>query len=265
MPEGLTKVNPAKNLDQHARDLLEAKASPIFVSIGSEDDFKKFKKAYPKDPNNIDNDFGLGNLQEVSWLTGKAYREDGSEESLSAGPQTYVISGIDNSNKFSKGFCPCTGLIVAGITPSGKKISFLTHQSPGINYFIKGHRLKFIQDLEQQLRKIKEQSVLGTIDAVIIGGRYVGLFGRKEYLDTVELLGKEIEKVLGFDPIVINGPKTESESVTKWSDDIYYDNNQRRAYLVRPEVGQVKNSPEEDFLPADFPASEVYKYKDKWK
>jgi len=61
---------------------------------------------------------------------------------------------------------------------------------------------------------------------------------------------------------VINGPKTktnqfpyEFEREQKYSDDVYYDNNNRRAYFVRPKVNPNTN---------DFASSDVHQEKTKW-
>ena len=89
----------------------------------------------------------------------------------------------------------------------------------------------------------------GTIDAVIAGGSSYGGTGgdglsiQKKYLDSINLLGQEVKSVLGFEPIVINGPKSENLLV----DDLYYDNENRRLYFIRSEV----NSKAGNFSPSD--------------
>ena len=92
--------------------------NPIFACIGTLEDFENSLKTAP----HINDDFGLNNVQNVDWFRGHTEYEG----SLGAGPGTYIISPINTFNKLSRGFYCCTGLIVAGITPDGQKISFLT-------------------------------------------------------------------------------------------------------------------------------------------
>ncbi len=50
---------------------------------------------------------------------------------LHGGEDTYAFSVIDERDKFSESLCDCTGLVVAGMDkPTGKNISFLSHQDP---------------------------------------------------------------------------------------------------------------------------------------
>ena len=43
----------------------------------------------------------------------------------------------------------------------------------------------------------------------------------------------EIKKVLNFNPVFINGPK-----LVRYSDAIYFDNNNRRVFFKRPKVNE---------------------------
>ncbi len=170
-----------------------------------------------------------------------------------AGYESYVISTIDGANKFSKSFKNCTGLVVSGVDKAtGKNISFVSHEDPG--YFLEGreNKNKFIRDLEHQLREFKERSVEGTIDAVIVGGNYFrrGDY-RMDYLGSIELLSEEVSKFLGFKPLVMTGPKT-----AHGSDNIFFDNENKRLYIVRPEVGDETT---ESYMP-----NEIDKQKKKW-
>lgn len=104
------------------------------------------------------------------------------------------------------------------------------------------------------LNEIKERSVEGTIDAVIFGGMYIKDWVRiqKDYLESVKLLTTEIKNILGFEPLVITGPKT-----VLGNDDVFYDNEHRRLYIIRPEVGDESTK---SYWPSD-----IDKQKKKWK
>ncbi|MDP3725402.1 MAG: hypothetical protein Q8R20_02965, partial [Nanoarchaeota archaeon] len=109
-----------------------------------------------------------------------------------------------------------------------------------------------------RLEELKKQSAEGTLDAVIIGGNYTknDPFYEKNYLDSIRLLEQEVQSELGFNPVVMTGPKIVRHGERESHDDIYYDNEKRRLYIMRPEVG---NASTESFLPSD-----LEKQKEKW-
>lgn len=178
---------------------------------------------------------------------GKEFKQDGA--------RSYVISPVDDLDKFSESFYNCTGMIAAGKDKETREnISFLSHQDPIHILVNKENEKRFKNDLNQTLVEIKKRSVEGTIDAVIFGGEYKK--GRaklqNDYLKSVKLLTTEVKKILGFEPLVITGPKT-----AEGRDDVYYDNAHRRLYIVRPEVGDATT---ESYAPRD-----IEKQKDKWE
>jgi len=71
---------------------------------------------------------------------------------------------------------------------------------------------------------------------------------QKNYLESIELLSTEVVKILGVEPVVITGPKMYSGD-----DDVYYDNERRRIYIIRPKAGDVST---ESFLPSDVKGQE---------
>lgn len=172
-----------------------------------------------------------------------------------AGRYSYVISPADGFDKFSGEFANCTGLVVTGQDKStGENISFLSHQDPGYFLAEKTNSNQFVEDLRQRLKELKERSVEGTIDAVIVGGNYFteseGFL--KNYLESIKLLSEEISKILGFQPIVMTGPKT-----TSGRDHVFYDNKNRRLYIMRPNVG--------DDTTKSFSPSEIKDQEKKWR
>lgn len=80
----------------------------------------------------------------------------------------------------------------------------------------------------------------------------------KNYLESIKLLSETAKKEIGFEPLVITGPKTEA----KIYDHIFYDNNHRRLYLIRDKV----KDKEADFNTIQsFLPSEIEERKKNWK
>ena len=143
----------------------------------------------------------------------------------SAGKKTYVISPIDSLNKYSEKIYDCTGLVVIGHDRrTGRDVSFLSHQDPGM--FLAKKRSQFILDIEDRLGEIMEYCEPGTIDAVVVGGNKTI---KGEYEESIELLTEEVEKTLGFKPVVIAGPKLGVNH-----DTVLFDTDKRRLYFFRP-------------------------------
>jgi hypothetical protein len=156
--------------------------------------------------------------------------------------RSYVISTIDSQDKYSEGYQDCTGLVVSGVTPDGQKISFITHQDPKDFLHIEGVKESFIHDLRIRFAEMKQRcgDDSGNIDVVMIGGKYAPTISvrdygevnfKKDYVDSIKLLTLETKNALGFEPIIINGPKVEGAS-----DNIYYNNENKRLYYVRPKI-----------------------------
>ena len=144
-----------------------------------------------------------------------------------AGHQSYVISPIDERPKFTKKLANCTTLIAVGReNGTEKELSFLTHQDP--DKFLWFKKELFIKHLKEQLEGLKKECAEGSIDIVIAGGN-VREESLNEYRKSLELLSSVVQEECGFEPLVISGPKEEGGL-----DDVYFDTQTRRAYIVRP-------------------------------
>lgn len=189
----------------------------------------------------------------VNFLGGEEYLKE--RNFLNAGKATYVISPTDDLDKFSPHLFDCTSLVVTGREKqTGSNISFITHQNP--RQFLNNKKTEFLEDLEKKIKEIKERCDEGTIDSVIVGGNYNHLSkselskvrrGKSEevkktildkieeyhqnYIGSVSLISDEVKKVLGFDPVIVNGPKN-----SRGPDSIYYDTEKRRLYFERPKI-----------------------------
>ncbi len=257
MKEGLSRENLTNHTKiglypetKPGRHLIEG-VSPIIACIGSFEDFKRGENLSENTPK-LSNNFLLDNLKKIDQGQG-TYGHKKGEDCITGGPGTFVISAIDDSNKFSQGFYGCTGLIVTGIDEkTGKNISFMTHQPPFVPSVLFGNGLK------KRFTEIQERCQSGTIDAVIVGGMYRNDHLGENYIKMIRLLSTKTQQFFGFEPIIINGPKTKSSQFKKehrYHDDVYYDNNNRRAYLVRPRV---------NFSTKDFISGRVDEEKGKW-
>ena len=243
----MEKLNVPKPVETPISSHLAKGVKPIVVCVEKEADWQGALSFDLEPVLNIDNVENVDWYAEPSVLKSKGF--------LNAGKDTYVISTIGDANKFSERFSRCLGLVAVGKDKvTGKNISFLSHQDP--LKILSKNKDEFIKDLEQRLVELKSKCEPGTIDSVIIGGTYYQSddFNDVEnrYVSSIKLLGEEVKINLGFEPNIINGPKTSNYEEL---DRIFYDNTNRRLYFVRPKI----NTDTRDFV-----ASEVDKQKDKW-
>ncbi len=216
-------MNEGLNVSKKESHLKEG-VTPIMTCIGSLREF----------PEEISTGLKLQEMKDVDWFKHKE-------------GEGYVVSSVDSSSKFSREFFVCMGLLVAGITPEGKRLSFLTHQVPNILVRSDEVAEKFRLDIKTHLEEIKEKCVPGTIDAVLVGGEVNDVVSPKvEYEEAIKKLGQVVQETLGFEPVVINGPKNFGGS-----DEVYYDNDKRRLYFVR-EYGSNVNRNTQSFVPSDI-------------
>ena len=211
---------------------LRADIRPIMTCVGTPDEFK----SYPGPIVAMRNADEAKKAHFIDYYATKT--ELDNNKFKNAGEQSYVISTIDKKNKFSTWFKDCTGLVVAGKDKeTGDNISFLSHEDP--QYFLSGekNKNKFIIDLRQRLNELKERCVDGTIDARVFGGNYLDYdeYSKENYLESIKLLSSTVIESLRFEPIVITGPKIVRGAGV--CDDIFYDNDNRRLYIMRPRVG----------------------------
>jgi hypothetical protein len=228
--------------------------NPIITCIGTRSDFEKslpenFQKmldgedsrsAYPTDPN-IDN---------VSYHASTNDKEKAGL--LSDGPYQYVMSPVDSKDKYSSGFYGCLGLVVVGKDKeTNENISTMLHTplyDP--NDDTEGSVLaKFITSLDEQLSIIKNNSLEGSIDSVIVGGLIQETYGDldlENYSKTKDFISIRVQRSLGILPESVGGPKMmldekrrkddfEDKIQNPQSDSIYFENKTRRLFLLRPE------------------------------
>jgi hypothetical protein len=256
--------------DRHLLELQANKIPQITVSVNKSTDLI-FEYNIDDESANVASSF-MNNAEEINFYEPAYSLERGKH--LNAGSYSYVISAIDSQSKFSNKYKNCTGLLVAGVDKrTGKNVSFLTHQEPVNVILLK--KEKFLDHLRLQLERVKAQCKPGTLDSILIGGNDlnqnhtflddnldpVTMSYAKIYTDSNKLISDEVKKILGFEPDIVNGPKT-----VTGGDEFYYDNENRRGYLARPKITQIDNPKDaNEPLRADMKPSDLDKYKGRWK
>lgn len=210
-------------------------------------------------------DFLEGNYKNIDFFAKEEYLK--KNNLINAGEKTYVISPIDEDNKFSSEYHDCTGVVGSGISKeTGRPISFLSHQDP-YEFSLSEEPIKerFKQDIQNTLEKLKEICEPETIDIVVFGGKYQpGQGTTEDYLAFLEIISILTKENLSMEPTVVGGPKTGMFE----ADAVFFDNKERRLYLAR------EDSREEEFRPKktldadfyrDFTIDDLDKRKNDWE
>ncbi len=167
------------------------------------------------------------------------------------------FSECNDHNKWSKEpFLYCTGMIVSGVEKdTGENISVMIHQNPGklAHLHMKEKELferkdNFIKKVSENIKNIKEKCESKTIDCVIFGGNN----GGEVYKESIGTLSKVCSDELGFEPVVLTGPKMSREIINREKlneTDTYFDNKNRRLYIIRTAQTSEEN---ESYLPLDI-------------
>jgi len=221
------------------------------------------------DRNNLDKDtqYFLGDFKNTAEFVNFSCKPEDlkKNEMYGAGCDTYVMSSANENNKYSFAYFHCTGVIGVGVDKeTGNNISFLSHQNPDSFLADKKVMESFKNDLNKNIDKLIERCISGSIDIVLFGGnkdtkiQYPGEdfrmgiddiddFMKKpfdEYSKSIKYLNYIIKQKIGFSPVVMSGPNdnfdTENHSL-----DIYFDNENRRLYLIKPK--QEENHKNEAF------------------
>lgn len=251
------KISANVNMEQKRLNTLKSEhlndgVRPIIACIGTLKDFYDEKGSVvekifkgPKDDITLEDVDYYGDRE---TLNRKNYKKP---EELS-----YVISPVNGKDKISRSYKNCTGVVVSGADKETKEnISFLSHQDP--DYFLAEEKNTnmFFSDFKERISELRKKCVKGSIDAVIFGGNYFtdkkkqhGSKYGENYNKSIDFLSSGISELLGFDPTVIAGPKTESGA-----DAVYFSNKNRCLYLVRPKVGDFGA---ESYLPKDIAEQE---------
>lgn len=168
---------------------------------------------------------------------------------INNGYKSYVISACNENDKYSKRYKNCTSLLLVGTGENGREISVLSHQKPdntiNISESLQSLDEKYEHDLRSSIREFIGLTESGTRDVVIFGGTRTHV---EQHIASVQLLGSVCDEELGFQPVVITGPKDYRESAAA-----YFDTQKRRLYFVRPEQDPKNNN---SFMPSQLDEQE---------
>lgn len=186
--------------------------------------------------------------------------EHRSRGQKSEGYQTYVVSSVNESPKYSEKYKNCTGVLGVGIDmTTGRNISFLTHQDPRQIMASQRRWLGFLADLRHALSDLRDRADKTSIDIVVFAGDFDfdrtsvvdarsndGKTRTDDYHDVVASVGELVRDVLGVDPRVVVGPK----EVSNEGVNVIFDTQRRRLFMTRPEQEGFDNN-------TDFRSKEV--------
>jgi hypothetical protein len=195
-----------------------------------------------------DNPVGYdGMIQEtVRDFIQRMKKEEKIHEEERTGGLGYFVTSVSSEGKMSEGFLMCTGLVAVGKEKESKKnISFLSHEMP-FAVLSKSLSVEFFKDVSLRLFELKEKSVPGSIDVVIVGGQGTeyGSYDTQTYEKVIAGLKDIVKNEFGFEPTVIVGPK-----LPLGDESLYFDTENRRLYISRPKVGDATT---ESFMPKDI-------------
>ena len=141
----------------NSSEQLIKRVKPIIAWVGTVRDFAEHYPSLQKDFKGRSKD----DVHNVDYDAPEQYFDE--KVFLDSGLWAYVISTLDDKDKFSEELHDCTGLIVAGTeNGSNKNISFLSHQNP--EAFKINQPREFVTHLREQLEAIQKRCILGTID-----------------------------------------------------------------------------------------------------
>lgn len=249
--EGVEKTDPSADKDvEHAGedvykpsdmfDHLESPDLAIQTCIGS---LETHQRDLPEKFYNLlfTKDFNDPSIDNIDFSSSCEKKQERGQ--LSGGGRTYVISELNDKDKFSSGYYHCTGIIAVGKDKeTGQNISFASHCPLYSQNSLNNPTFKKLQsDLLDNLIKLKLMSEEGTVDAVVFGGiviedleQYKG--DAKKYEFMMNLYQSTISTSLGFSPISVGGPKP--DLTLTGTDNMYFDNQTRRLYLLRPRFSE---------------------------
>jgi len=176
-------------------------------------------------------------------LRGFAYWED-----------AFVISGVDESPKYTTQLYNCTAIIGSGVHKrTGKAISFLSHQNPK-QFMYSPSAQSFEKSLTATINTLFDDAQDGSVDIVIAGGHVLSgadqysPLSRAEYQNTImrfqEILAPIVQERTGvenYDPTVICGPNHVHVPYHANVDDCVYQQNlfvdtqNHRVFVFKPE------------------------------
>ncbi|MDQ5893027.1 MAG: hypothetical protein QG640_37 [Patescibacteria group bacterium] len=140
---------------------------------------------------------------------------------------SFLISEANPNDKLSESYFGCVGLVVIGkMIDRDENISIIVH----IPVYQTDDN-KFIESLIDRLSELGNKVELGTIDAIVFGGKIRGNDPKliTDYEKGMLEISTIVEEKFSIKPRIAANPKNEQII----SDDVYLDTHQRRLYLMQ--------------------------------
>lgn len=207
-----------KNYAQKAFTHLEGGVKPIIVSLNV------IYKTDLETQNTI-SDIVIGG-ERIDYDTSIKYRNENNIAHFDQ--HEYVISAVNENNKYSENYYRCLGLFAIGThAKTGKNISLLMHEDPYFtsNDILAPERENFLLDLQMRLKQLKEICKPKTIDAIMYGGNQYNL---QNYPDSLKDIADASKLELGFTPTIVVEPSGDWLPTC-----VYCDTANRRMYFVQ--------------------------------
>lgn len=190
---------------------------------------------------NIDKEY-MKNADYINWYDmidekTRAYKEN-----------DFIISHIDEKNKYSNGYFNCTSLVlVFKDKNTGKNKSLLTHQNP--NHFLSDKKGTFKNSLISILKEVLKNREEWTIDIAILWWNTNDFW--IQYIESIQFLQEIIKNIFWFNPILIWWPVN----------NLYYDTNNLNSkdIYINTEKRQIQyfklyniNTKDNEIIPTDI-------------
>jgi len=155
-------------------------------------------------------------------------------------------------------------VIVGKDKETGKNISIMSHQSPEALFEDEEILLNFKNQLISSIEEMKSRCVPNSLDFVVFGGIKEEISDKEpdenfrmgiddpakfmkgpydDYVRSIRFLNYIISQKTGFSPVVMLDPN-ENFKTDEYSLNVYFDNENRRLYMIRPEQDKdIKNEP----------------------
>jgi hypothetical protein len=187
--EKLPNLDKFSHLKEGFKPLIVCLTNEVDIPVDSEG-LKILQRGFSTERvDNINIDYSFRELDKIGAIAG--------------GQHVYVISGVNEKDKYSDNFYSCTGLVVCGTDKeTGENISILTHQFPGA--ILGDAHDDFWSKLEKQLHNFKIRCEGGSIDSILLGGDYLTNHHKNQYIEQISQI---VKSKLGFSPNVVGGPK----------------------------------------------------------
>jgi hypothetical protein len=163
----------------------------------------------------------------------RANKNVAKENLSSSNNNSFVISKIDSSNKYSKEYLNCTWVVaIWEDKKTWENISFLSHQN--VISFLRDKRWldeEFKNKLQESINNLIEKSKDWTLDFIIVWWNDFDEY--REYKETIKFLDSIIFELTGINPSVVWWPTVNNKAWKENNKDVILLTEDRRVYLFK--------------------------------